>query len=409
MTEIIDPRSVDRPNSYIGKSVPRPNVKKLVEGRGQFVDDIVLPRMAHLAFVRSPHAHARIAGIDSAAALATPGVLRVFTGKDLAPHCEPWVAVLAHLKGMKSAPQRPLPLDRATWVGEAVAAVVAETRAVAEDAAAKTHVDYEPLPAAVDMEAALDPGTPVIHPDLGDNLCFQRVNESGNVEQALAAGHKVVAATFITARHTGLTLEPRSILADYNRASAKLTVYHATQAPHMMQGVFSKHLGMPEGDVRVICSDVGGSYGIKVHVYPDEVAAVAIAKVMARPIKFIADRLESFATDIHARDHRIKARMAVDAEGHITAIDIDDLTGIGPYSVYPRTSAVEGNQVVNLVGGRTTSPTTAPRPRWCCKTRRPPASTVPSATRSPPRSPRASSISPPKPWASIPLNSAAAT
>ncbi|HWE21749.1 MAG TPA: xanthine dehydrogenase family protein molybdopterin-binding subunit [Hyphomicrobiaceae bacterium] len=351
MTEIIDPRSVDRPNSYIGKSVPRPNVKKLVEGRGQFVDDIVLPRMAHLAFVRSPHAHARIAGIDSAAALATPGVLRVFTGKDLAPHCEPWVAVLAHLKGMKSAPQRPLPLDRATWVGEAVAAVVAETRAVAEDAAAKTHVDYEPLPAAVDMEAALDPGTPVIHPDLGDNLCFQRVNESGNVEQALAAGHKVVAATFITARHTGLTLEPRSILADYNRASAKLTVYHATQAPHMMQGVFAKHLGMPEGDVRVICSDVGGSYGIKVHVYPDEVAAVAIAKVMARPIKFIADRLESFATDIHARDHRIKARMAVDAEGRITAIDIDDLTGIGPYSVYPRTSAVEGNQVVNLVGG----------------------------------------------------------
>jgi CO/xanthine dehydrogenase Mo-binding subunit len=351
MNETVDPRSIDRPNSYIGKSVPRPNVRKLVEGRGQFVDDIVLPRMVHAAFVRSPHAHARIAGIDPAEALQVPGVLRVFTGKDLEPHCKPWVAVLAHLKGMKSAPQRPLPIERTTWVGEAVVAVVAETRAIAEDAVAKVSVTYEPLPGAVDMETALDPATPVIHPELGDNLCFQRVNESGNVDAAFAAAHKTVEATFHTARHTGLTLEPRSILADYNRGSGKLTVHHSTQAPHMMQGVFAKQLGLPEGDVRVICADVGGSYGIKVHVYPDEVAVAAIARIMARPVKFIADRLESFSSDIHARDHRIKARMAVDAEGHITAIDIDDLTGIGPYSVYPRTSAVEGNQVVNLVGG----------------------------------------------------------
>ncbi len=351
MNEIIDRRSVDRPNSYIGKSLPRPNTKKLVEGRGQYVDDVVLPRMVHVAYVRSPHAHAKIVGIDAAAALEMPGVLRVFTGRDLEAHCQPWVATLAHLKGMKSAPQRPLPIERATWVGEAVAAVVAETRAMAEDAVAKVNVTYEPLPAVVDMETALGPGTPVIHPDLGDNLCFQRVNESGKVDEAFAAAHKVVEATFHTGRHTGATVEPRSILADYNRASAKLTVYHATQAPHMMQGVFAQQMRMPEGDVRVICSDIGGSYGIKVHVYPDEVATAVIAKVMGRPVKFIADRLESFSTDIHARDHRIKSRMAIDGEGRITAIDIDDLTGIGPYSVYPRTSAVEGNQVVNLVGG----------------------------------------------------------
>jgi carbon-monoxide dehydrogenase large subunit len=351
VNEIIDPASVDRPNSYIGKSVPRPNARKLVEGRGQFVDDIVLPRLAHVAFVRSPHAHARIAGIDAAAAHDMPGVLRVFTGRDLGPHCDPWVGTLAHLKGMKSAPQRPIPVDRATWVGEAVAAVVAETRAQAEDAAARVAVAYEPLPAVVDMETALAQGTPVIHPELGDNLCFQRLNETGNVDAAFAAAHKIVAATFHTGRHTGATLEPRSILADYNRASGQLTVYHSTQAPHMMQGVFAKHLRLAEGDVRVICADVGGSYGIKVHVYPDEVAVAAIAKVMGRPVKFIADRLESFSTDIHARDHRIEARMAVDAAGRIMAIDADDLTGIGPYSVYPRTSAVEGNQVVNLLGG----------------------------------------------------------
>jgi len=351
MNEVIDPRSVDRPNSYIGKSVPRPNARKLVEGRGQFVDDIVLPRMVHAAFVRSPHAHARILRIDAAEALGMPGVLRVLTGKDLEPHCEPWVATLAHLKGMKSAPQRPLPIERATWAGEPVAAVVAESRAAAEDALARVRVDYEPLPAAVDMETALAPGTPVIHPELGDNLCFQRVNETGKVDDAFARAHRIVEATFHTGRHTGATLEPRSILADFNRASGKLTVYHSTQAPHMMQSVFAKHMRLAEGDVRVICGDVGGSYGIKVHVYPDEVAVAVIARLMGRPVKFVADRLESFASDIHARDHRIKARMAVDADGRILAIDVDDLTGIGPYSVYPRTSAVEGNQVVNLVGG----------------------------------------------------------
>ena len=129
MSEIIDPRAVDRPNSYIGRSVPRPNVKKLVEGRGQYVDDLVLPRLVHVAFVRSPHAHARIGGIDVSAALQVPGVVRVYSGADLADHCTPWVAVLAHLKGMKSAPQRPLPLETATWAGEAIVAVVAESRA----------------------------------------------------------------------------------------------------------------------------------------------------------------------------------------------------------------------------------------------------------------------------------------
>jgi len=351
MNKVIDPGSVDRPNSYIGKSVPRPNAKNLVEGRGQYVDDLVLSRMVHVAFLRSPHAHATILAIDAGSALEVPGVLRVFTGRDLTQHCEPWVATLAHLKGMKSAPQRPLPLERVTWVGEAIAAVVAESRAAAEDAAARVRVDYEPLPAVVDMESALLSSTPVIHAELGDNLCFQRVNEAGQVDEAFARAHKIVQATFYSGRHTGLTVEPRSIVADYNRASGRLTVYHATQAPHMMQAVLAKHMALPEGDVRVICGDVGGSYGIKVHVYPDEVAVAVIAKIMGRPVKFVADRLESFSSDIHARDHRIRARMAVDAAGRITAIDIDDLTGIGPYSVYPRTSAVEGNQVVNLIGG----------------------------------------------------------
>jgi carbon-monoxide dehydrogenase large subunit len=341
----------DRPNSYIGRSVPRPNAPRLVEGRGRYVDDVIVPRMVHVAFLRSPHAHARILGIDATAALRTPGVIRVFTGADLAEVCTPWVAVLAHLKGLKSAPQRCLPIDRATWAGEAVVAVVADSRAAAEDGVGAVEVDWDPLPAVTDMETALDPGTPVIHPDLGDNLTFQREHVSGDVAAAFAAAAHVVQARFVSGRHTGVTLEGRSILADYNRAENRLTVWHATQAPHMMQTVFAKHLGLPEGNVRVLCGDVGGSYGIKVHVYPDDMATAAIAKVMGRPVKFVADRLESFASDIHARDHVLTARLAVDADGAILGMDVEDLTGIGPYSVYPRTSAIEGNQVVNLCGG----------------------------------------------------------
>ena len=341
----------DRPNSYIGKTVPRPNAAKLVQGRGRYVDDIVLPRMLHVAFSRSPVAHAKIGTFDLEEAKAVKGVVRIFTGADLAEVCTPWVAVLAHLKGLKSPPEHPLAVDRACWVGEPVVAVVATSRAAAEEAASLVIVDYEELPAVTDTMTALDADTPVIHPELGDNLAFRRLHEEGDVDAAFKSAHKVVSARFRTARHTGVTLEPRSILVDWNPAEGQMTAYHATQAPHMMQTVFAKHLDIPESRVRVVCGDVGGSYGIKVHVYPDEVATAAIAKVMGRPIKFIADRLESFSTDIHARDHEIEAKIAVDEDGKILAIDVDDWTGIGPYSVYPRTSAIEGNQVVNLCGG----------------------------------------------------------
>ncbi len=342
---------LDRPNSYIGRSVPRPNAKRLVQGRGTYVDDVRLPRLAHVAFLRSSYAHAKIRGFDLAAAKAAPGVIAVFTGEDLAKVCSPWVAVLSHFKGLKSAEQYPLPLERACWTGEAIVAIVAETRAQAEDAVGLIEADLEALPVVVDMETALDASTPVIHPELDDNLAFERTLDVGEVDKALAGAAAVVERTFNIGRHTGVTLEPRSILADWNEGEEKMTVYHSFQAPHMMQDIVCKHLNLPEASVRVICKDVGGSFGIKVHIYPDEMATVAISKILKRPVKFIADRMESFVSDIHARDHRVKGRLAVSADGEILGFEIDDLTGIGPYSVYPRTSAVEANQVVNLVGG----------------------------------------------------------
>jgi carbon-monoxide dehydrogenase large subunit len=343
--------ALDRPNSYIGRSVPRPNLTRLTEGRGQYVTDVTLPRMAHVAYVRSPHAHARIVAIDAAAAKQAPGVIAVVTGAELAKVITPWVGVLTHLKGLKSAPQHAIAVERACWQGEAVCAVVAKTRAQAEDACELVEVTYEELPAVTDAETALDTATPVIHPDLGDNLCFERSHVAGEPDKAFAEADEIVETTFRFGRHTGVTNEPRACVADWNPGEQRLTVYHGTQAPHMMQNLFAKHLGLEEQQVRVVTKDVGGSFGIKVHTYADEMATVALSKLLRRPVKFVADRLESFVTDIHARDHRVKAKVGVKRDGTITAWEIDDLTGIGPYSVYPRTSGIEANQVVNLTGG----------------------------------------------------------
>src|SRR5690349_16357644 len=343
--------ALDRPNSYIGRSVPRPNLTRLTQGRGQYVSDVVLPRMVHVAFVRSPHAHARIVTIDTEQARKAPGVVAVITGAELAKVITPWVGVLTHLKGIKSAPQHAIAVERACWQGEAVCAVVARTRAEAEDACGLVEVSYEELPAVTDAETALDAGTPLIHPELGDNLTFERVHVAGDPDKGFKDADAVVATTFVFGRHTGVTNEPRAILADWNPGDARLTVYHGTQAPHMMQNLFAKHLGLEEHQVRVITKDVGGSFGIKVHTYADEMATVALSKMLKRPVKFVADRLESFVTDIHARDHRVRGRIGVKQDGTITAWEIDDLTGIGPYSVYPRTSGIEANQIVNLTGG----------------------------------------------------------
>ncbi len=335
---------------FIGKSEPRANAKRLLQGRGTYVDDMRFPRLAHAVFFRSPHAHAKLTRLDLSKAATQPGVIAVFDGRAVAEYCTPWVAVLGHLKGIKSPPQHAIAIERACWQGEAVAVVVAETRVQAEDALALIEADWEELPVVTDMEASLS-GKVLIHPELGDNICFSRELVTEGFDEAWKKADVIVEQTYEMGRHTGVTMEGRSILADYNVAEHSLTVYHSTQAPHMMQDIFSRHLNIPESSVRVICKDVGGSFGIKVHVYPDEMATAALSVMLRRPVKFVADRLESFLTDIHAREHKATVRLACTKEGEILAFDLEDLTAIGPYSVYPRTSGIEGNQVVNLTGG----------------------------------------------------------
>ena len=335
---------------FIGKSEPRANAKRLLQGRGTYVDDMRFPRLAHAVFFRSPHAHAKLTRLDLSKAATQPGVIAVFDGRAVAEYCTPWVAVLGHLKGIKSPPQHAIAIERACWQGEAVAVIVAETRVQAEDALALIEADWEELPVVTDMEASLS-GKVLIHPELGDNICFSRELVTEGFDEAWKKADVIVEQTYEMGRHTGVTMEGRSILADYNVAEHSLTVYHSTQAPHMMQDIFSRHLNIPESSVRVICKDVGGSFGIKVHVYPDEMATAALSVMLRRPVKFVADRLESFLTDIHAREHKATVRLACTKQGEILAFDLEDLTAIGPYSVYPRTSGIEGNQVVNLTGG----------------------------------------------------------
>ena len=336
---------------YIGASVARAGARRLIEGRGTYVDDIKLPRIAPVVYWHSPVAHCRIVGIGREAARAMPGVIALVDGTEVARLCKPWVATLGHLAGMKSAAQYALAIERACWQGEPVVAIVAETRAQAENALQHLEVEWEDLPAATEMETALDAATPLIHPELGDNLCFTRSLDTGGVDAAFAAAHVVAEDTFHFGRHTGVTLEPRCQIADWNAGDQRLTVYHSQQAPHMMQDLYARQFGLAESAVRVICKDVGGSFGIKVHAYPDDFATVALSMLLKRPVKFVADRLKSFTSDIHAREHRVKGRIAASKEGDILAFEIDDLTGIGPYSMFPRTSAIEGNQVVNLTGG----------------------------------------------------------
>ena len=342
--------TLDRPNSYIGRSVSRPNAKRLLAGRGRYVTDLQLPRMLHAAFFRSPHAHARIIAIETSRSASAPGVRLVATGEDLAKLCKPWVGTLDHFKGMKSPPQLPLAVGKVVWAGQPIVAVVAETRAKADDACELIAVEFEEFEPVIDVDAARAQDATLINPELGENVAFQLKVESGRVDEAFRTATAVVGDILTFARHTAVTLEPRAIIADYDPSEERLTVHHATQTPYQFQDLYSRHYDLHEARVRVIAPDIGGSFGMKLHVYHEDMAVIGLSIMLGRPVKFVADRMESFVSDIHARDHRVNARMALDDDGIIRGMEVDDVTAIGPFSTSPRTSVVEGNQVVRLIG-----------------------------------------------------------
>lgn len=336
--------------SPIGDEVPRDRARRLLTGRGRFVDDITLPRQLHMAFVRSPHAHAKVGRIDTAKAQAMPGVVRVLTAADLAPVVAPWRPLHNRFPTMQAPEQSALATDRVRFQGEAVAAVLATSRALAEDACEAIDVDWTPLEQIGDVAAALAPDAPVLHEDGGSNLAFATEVATGDAKAALANADVVVERTFRFHRHTGVSLETRGIIADFDPSERRLTVYQSHQTPHQQQDLYARLLKLPEHKVRVICPDVGGAFGLKHHLYADELAACAASVLVGRPVKYIADRLESFLSDIHCRDHEVVARMGFSSSGAIVGLAIEDRFHAGAYGQHPRSSVAEGNQIIRLTG-----------------------------------------------------------
>lgn len=339
-----------QPDSLIGQRIPRRETMRLLRGRGRYVGDIKLPRMLHLAFLRSPYAHARIVSIDAGRAKNAPGVAFVFTGLDVAAHGKAFISdgVAHNRPGHKVPPQQLIAIETAHFQGQPVAAVLAETRAEAEDATELVEVQWQELPALVDGETALRSAP--MHRALSDNLAFEHNIKAGDPDGAFAAADHVIEHTFNFHRQTGLSLEPRGLIAHFDPGGESLTVYHSHQSPYQMQGVFSRQLGIPEHRVRVIAPDVGGGFGLKINVYAEEVAVAAISKMIGRPVKYCADRLESFVSDNHVRDHRIKARIAFRSDGKVTAMSVDDISAIGAYGMPMRFNITESMMLVTNTG-----------------------------------------------------------
>ncbi len=334
--------------SMIGARMPRPEAQRLVAGNGRYTDDIVLAHMGHAVFLRSPHAHARILAIDTVKAAGMPGVIAVVTGEELAAVCRPWQTKLAPFPGHVSPIQSPLARGEVCWQGEPVVAVVAESRAQAEDAIEHIAIEWEELPAIASMEDAAQVGAAPVSTQLATNLGLDHSVVAGDTDAVFRDAAAVVEHDFEFGRQTGVTLEPRGIVADFDPRLQRLTVYHSHQVPSQMREIFAQQLGLPYSNVQVITPDVGGAFGMKLSTYPDEMAVAALSTLLKRPVKFIADRLEAFVSDVHAREATVKGRLAVDAQGKLLAMEVAVRSGFGAYSTYPRGCIGEGLQSVHM-------------------------------------------------------------
>jgi carbon-monoxide dehydrogenase large subunit len=328
----------DMSNSPIGKSLRRREDHRFLTGVGQYTDDVTLNGQTFGVFVRSPHAHARIKGIDKAAALAAPGVLSVLDGADLAEAkvgglpCG-WLIHSKDGSPMKEPPHPVLAQGKARFVGDAVALVVAETYLQARDAAELVAVDYDVLPAVVDLATA-DQQASLVHDDVPNNVCYDwgHGTDKAVVDAAFASAAHVTRLDIVNNRLIPNAMEPRAANAVYTRHDDAYTLYVANQNPHVERLLMSAFvLGLPESKVRVIAPDVGGGFGSKIFLYAEETALVWASKKVGRPIKWTAERSESFLTDAHGRDHVTVAELAMDKDGQFLAMRVKTIANMGAY------------------------------------------------------------------------------
>ncbi len=322
----------------VGQAVRRVEDERFLKGEGRYVDDIVLDDMAHAAFVRSPFAHAKIGKIDTSVASEMPGVIEILTHKDVKKAGLGAFPTLTAVDGVDengiAVPLRfALTGDAARFVGDPVAMVVAETQAQAVAAAEAVMVDYDDRPAVVDLATVLDRKTRLIHPKLKSNKAyhFHKGDEAG-ADKAIASASHVTRLTFVNNRVAPSAVEPRGSIGDYDKAKDQLVLYVSGQAVHGQRGQMADVIfKVPPEKIRVVMPDVGGGFGAKNFVYPENVMVMLAAKLVGRPVKWIAQRSENFLSEIHGRDHLTTAELALDEEGNFTAIKIDTRANMGAY------------------------------------------------------------------------------
>jgi aerobic carbon-monoxide dehydrogenase large subunit len=343
MTETVQP-------GLLGARVKRVEDPRFLTGRARFVDDFSLPRMAHISFVRSDFAHANIAAVDVEAAKATAGVHAVITGADIADRVRP-ITCDSQYPSWQGTEYPALAVDRVRFVGEALAAVLADDRYTAEDAAELVSVDYEPLPVVASIEDAIRDGAPRLHAGWDDNFFVKRHFVGGEPDKAFEEADGVVEFDLVSHRQSGIPLENRGCVAQYDPWDEVLTLWTATQIPHLVRTGLADCLEMPENRIRVIAPDVGGGFGIKGHLFPEELVTCLLAMQAGRPVKWIEDRREHLLASIHAREHHHRIKVGYSNDGVVVALRALIHVDCGAYSVYPWTSTMDTGMALGILPG----------------------------------------------------------
>lgn len=342
--------SLPETNYHIGQRMLRREDDALLRGNGCFVDDLPEPLgTLHLGFVMSPHPHALIKSIDASEALKLPGVIAVYSGEDMARWIKP-IHTEIHFPGYLAADRDVLARHKVRFVGEQVAVILAEDRYVVEDAVDLVQVEYEILPSVVDVEEAKQPGAPLVHDHIPNNVIFNGEFATPDFSRDHAIGGNMLRERFRTGRVAGVPMEPRGCLAMPEKSDA-IVFYTSTQIQHLVRDGLAHHLGKPETAIRVVVPDVGGGFGTKAQLYPEELVAAALCFKLRRPIKWIQDRREELLTNIHARDHIYDVEIWFSSEGVVTGLRLLLHTNAGAYSTYPFGCTLETTGGARMIVG----------------------------------------------------------
>ncbi|GAB4438396.1 MAG: molybdopterin-dependent oxidoreductase [Chloroflexi bacterium OHK40] len=316
--------------TMFGRAIKRREDPRLITGRGNYVDDVKLPGMQRVFFVRSPHAHARIVSIDTAAAEAHPGVMKVFTAKNLPATPVPCGVTIPNI-GQKTPGYTMIASDRVRYVGQIVAAVVASDLGTARDAAEKINVEYETLPVVVDAEKATEDGAPLVHDEIANNTSFVWRLDGGDIDAAFGEADVVVKQRLVNQRLIPNAIEPRAVVGRFDRVTGEMTLWDTNQNPHIIRLLISLLTGLPESKLRVIAPDVGGGFGSKIFLYAEQLLVTAIAQDLQVPIKWAESRSENYLSTAHGRDHITYAEMAFKKDGKLLGLKVKTYANMGAY------------------------------------------------------------------------------